>query len=82
MNLEGMHTRYIYSNSSMWKTPLILGNSIGNNDYFLTAKHKNKTATASPTTSIWECNYLGDDGIGNDDMGMVQVTALGQIPPA
>ena len=52
--------------------------AIGNSDYFLLAK----TATASPTTSIWECNYLGDDGIGNDDMGMVQVTALGQLPPA
>ena len=26
MNVEGIHTRYIYCNSSMWKAPLILGN--------------------------------------------------------
>ena len=73
MNVEGITTNYIYCENSTWKASSIVGNK---KYYFLTAK----TATASPTASIWEYSYDGDDGIGNDDM--VLVTALSQLPPA
>ena len=73
MNVEGITTNYIYCENSTWKASSIVGNK---KYYFLTAK----TATASPTASILEYSYDGDDGIGNDDM--VQVTALSQLPHA